>query len=363
MESVYRPVDKAEGFAWCFTCEGQDETDARYNSALDNVLLALKDCNTPSSLEERLRSLSTSAVPPSLPNRSEIRAAAIATIQPMDVDTHAAEVSSRPARTEPSERRERKNESQAAVGAEAVSAIQEIWRTRCEWGPASASGLSCRDDHRDEAALWCSLVTQRANVLHQERAGQKTEQRFSEVQVFDCLTQLAQPTAGNSNISAHQQQVGAGADGFADTGNWGASAGAAAADTASGLISSSKLQVMGFGNETRDMPRHASPNATSPSAAADEIRPVVLESSPTGAWTLAFPVLGIGYFGWAVGDAVHVLLKSVAAFLRDCRAPKLRLVMVVPQAGDEMVVAVKLEQERSKSVASLDGRFEVRIRW
>eukprot|EP01043_Picozoa_sp_COSAG02_P050757 COSAG02_NODE_5257_length_4492_cov_6.276121_2_plen_363_part_00 len=360
MESVYRPVDKAEGFAWCFTCEGQDENDARYNSALDNVMLALKDCNTPSSLEERLRLLSTSTVPPSLSNRSETHAAASTRIQSLDADTHAAVVS---ARTETSGWRELNNESQAAGGAEVLSAIQEIWRTRREWGPPSASGLSCRDDDGDEAALWCSLVTQRANVLHQERAaaGQTREQRFSEVQVFDCLTQLAQPTAGNSSISAHQQQVGAGADGLADTGNRGDSAGAAAADTAYRPISSSRLQVAGFGSESRDISRPASPNTTSPSAATDETRPVVLESSPTGAWTLAFPVLGIGYFGWATGDAVCVLLTSVAAFLRNCRAPKLRLVMVVPQAGDEVMAAVKLEQQRSESVASLDGRFEVRI--
>eukprot|EP01043_Picozoa_sp_COSAG02_P078824 COSAG02_NODE_17939_length_970_cov_0.929966_2_plen_59_part_01 len=59
---MYRPVDKAEGFAWCFTCEGQDENDARYTSALDNVMLALKDCTTPSSLDERLCSLSASTV-------------------------------------------------------------------------------------------------------------------------------------------------------------------------------------------------------------------------------------------------------------------------------------------------------------
>ena len=86
----------------------------------------------------------------------------------------------------------------------------------------------------------------------------------------------------------------------------------------------------------------------------------MLQSSPNGDWTLAFPVLGIGYFGWEVGEAVRVLLASVANYLRDCRAPKLRLVMVVPQDAEEVMVAVKKERELSASVANLDGRFEVR---
>lgn len=359
MESMYRPVDKAEGFAWCFTCEGKDENDASYNSALDNAMLALKDCTIPSSLEQRLCSLSASAASSPLADRNS--AAAITGVQVVDADARAVDFSSRSVQTKASQLREPKHKHYAdGSGDGDLTAIQEVWNTRNDWAPASASGLDCRDDG-DEAALWCSLVTQHANLLHRQRASvDKTRmQRFSELQVFDCLAQLAQSAAGGSNDSRHQQNS-ARTHGFVDKGDRGVAASVAATAAPSRMIGNSNLQGPGLANGAFTTHSLASPNTVIASAAHDETTPIVLEPSPNGEWTLVFPVLGVGYFGWVVGDAVRVLLASVAAFLCDCRAPKLRLVMVVPQVGDETMTAVKKEQDRSTSTASLDGRFEVR---
>ena len=360
MDGMYRPVDKAEGFAWCFTCEGKDENDASYNSALDKVMLALKDCTVPSSLEQRLCSLRASAVSSPSPNRNSV--AAIAGVQAAEADARAVDCASRAVQMDASEFPEPKYEYQADGSWDGdLTAIQEAWNTRNDWAPPNASGLDCRNDG-DEAALWCSLVTQHANLLHRQRAsaGETRIQRFSELQVFDCLAQLSRSTAECSNDSRHHQQNSARTHGCVDKDGQGVAASAAATAAPSRIVENSNLQGPGHANGAFTTTSPASPSAVIASAADDETTPVVLESSPNGEWTLVFPVLGVGYFGWAVGDAVRVLLASVAAFLRDCRAPKLRLVTVVPQAGDEIMTAVKKEQDRSTSTASLDGRFQVR---
>ena len=67
------------------------------------------------------------------------------------------------------------------------------------------SGLTGRDDQED-AALWCALVTQRANEQYGHRAAaDKPEpdqpsskgQGFHELEVFECLSRLCGAGAGD----------------------------------------------------------------------------------------------------------------------------------------------------------------------
>ena len=383
MERNYRPVDRAaEGFAWCHTCEGQSEDDAAYISQIDNVTLALKDCNTPDSLDARLRVLAAAATSNSN---------AVAGASAMDVDAHTpvGELRSAQVKSEP-----QGAEQTGVVGLAAV--VQEVWRTRHEWGPAGLSGLTGRDDQED-AALWCALVTQRANEQYGHRAtADKPEpdqssskgQGLHELEVFECLSRLCGAGAGDPDAAQQQQpQAARSSSGPERNRGTGPSNGQRdpimhTADTGSSLQLSRKTTPQ-LQEQARDAARRANEapaprpsskqiaGAVSVSGASDEAMtgPVVLEASPNGECTLAFPVLGIGYFGWVVGDAVRVLLACVAACLRDSRAPKLRLVLVVPQAaadtsgstvGDEVMAAVETERARSASVAGLDKRFEVR---
>lgn len=87
------------------------------------------------------------------------------------------------------------------------------------------------------------------------------------------------------------------------------------------------------------LPSHLLSGAVGGASAADggqqqEEGPVVLEDSSDGSCTLAFPVLGVGYFSWPVPEAVRVLLTSVVECLRSCRIPKLRLLLVVPAPSE-----------------------------
>lgn len=75
---------------------------------------------------------------------------------------------------------EREEETPAAALGLAA-AVEEVWRTRQEWGPSGLTGLQGKDE-ADEAALWCALVTQRTNAQH--------GQTFSEIEVLECLSKL-----------------------------------------------------------------------------------------------------------------------------------------------------------------------------
>lgn len=351
MERQYRPVDTTEGFDWRYSCEGQGENDASYNSALTNVMLALKDCTAPNLLEQRLHSMSASSAS-RLSSEVSDRSGAMSAVVRTTVD-----VPSRPLQVEPIS-----DGRSLASGVADSAVIQEAWQTRHQWAPVSASGLNCHDNPADVPALWCSLVAQRANLLYQQRAGtgDTRAQQFPEVEVFGCLTKLVQSAATNSDSAqqqVQQQRSGSDTKGSENKNNWGGAATAGALEpTSRDKVALPEQAVNGV---------HARSSASDYTGleglAAGETGPVVLESSPNGDWTLAFPVFGTGYFGWVAGEAVRVLLASVATFLRDCRAAKLRLAMVVPQPGDEVMAYVKKERERSARVANLDGRFEVCI--
>ena len=142
------------------------------------------DCNTPASLDASLREQKHGAGP-----RSAATARRQVKEEPRRRRAAAAAPAAAPAAAAPT-----RSVSSGPPIEGLAAVVEEVWKTRHEWGPPMGlTGLQGRDNE-DEAALWCALVTQRANAHHGQRTVVKRS--FSEVEVLECLVQLCRGSGG-----------------------------------------------------------------------------------------------------------------------------------------------------------------------